>query len=169
MDSISCIADAQGFCVRGKFIICELSFFSKTKDLHQVFKPDIHWPDLSSKEYKKLQFTRDNVHGLDLHPIKDLPSSETARLFIYDFFKSTYVRGKFVGVKNSQLEKELKLLKIPYKRLDECPKLCSLDEKYIESKPWTCSYHLKIDVPTPKCSIRKCYRMWAWINKYGHD
>lgn len=164
MNMICCVADALGFCVKGEFIICELTFFNSDKDLHQSFKPDINWPELSSREYKKLQFTQDYVHGLDLHPRKDLPSSKTARATILEFYKSTYKAGKFVAVKNGQLERELAMLKIPYKRLIEAPKLETLDEANGDIKPWTCSQHLKIDVPTPRCTVRKCYRLWSWLN-----
>lgn len=163
VNAICCVADAQGFCVKGEFIICELSFYNGTTELHQSFKPDINWPSLSSKEYKNLQYTRDHVHGLELHPRKELPLSSEARSYILEFFRSTREFARFIGVKNSQLEKEFKLLRIPYKRLEDAPKLATLDEKEPYFTPWVCSSHKKISAPTPRCTVRKCIRLWDWL------
>ena len=163
MDSICCVADAQGYCVKGKFIICELTFFNDSKDLHQVFRPDIDWSRMTMNERKTIQFSCNNIHGLNPHTSKELPSSKTARSVILDFFRQTYKEGKFVGVKNNQLEKELKILQIPYKRLDDAPKLGTLDERQDVHGAWTCAYHMKIEAPTPRCTVRKCYRIWFWL------
>ena len=163
MDSICGVADAQGFSVKGEFVICELSFDNFKYNLHRAFKPDISWTRISSKEYKTLQFTRDNIHGLDLHPDEDLMGSSKARLVIVEFFRQIHEEGKFIGIKNNQLEQELKLLKISYKRLDDAPKLSTLDENLNDLKPWTCIYHMKIDVPTPRCTMRKCFHLWSWV------
>lgn len=164
-----CVADAQGFCVRGEFIICELSFFNGNKDLYQSFKPDINWASLSSKQYRSLQYRRDHVHGLELHPIKELPLSSQARSYILEFFRSTREFGKCIGVKNSQLEQEFEFLKIPHERLVDAPKLETLDEGEQYFTPWVCSAHKKIAAPYPRCSVRKCYRLWNWLKDNEKD
>lgn len=164
MDSICCVADAQGYSVNGKFIICELSFYNGEMNLHQAFNPSIAWNEISPKEYRTLQFVRDNIHGLDLHPMRCLPSSKQAEEFIMKFYKKIYEEGKFIGTNNSQLEQEFKRLGIPYKRLIDAPKLFVLDSQK-GNWPWTCMYHLHTNSPSPRCTVRKCMRLWKWLSE----
>lgn len=165
MEGICGIIDAQGFLVRGKFLVRELAWCGKTgSGVHYFTITSPRWSKLTAREKFMIHYCTQQVHGLE-YGVSSL-SQYNLQVFIQIVYGILQSPGKpKIGIKNNNLCKLLDWLNIPYVLLNKLDHgIPGISILLSPEGHRRCEYHQHLP-GNYRCAIEKATALWSLVRK----